>query len=344
MTAATATSLRGSRFPPVAEEPYEILGQLGRGHFGAVYEARHRALGWAVALKLIPVRTTVEVVLEEARKLAALPLHDNVVQVLDAGPWSDCDVYIASELCLEGSLGDRAGTPLDPATACGLVSDACRGLDHLHQHDLLHLDIRPANILLSDGRPRLADFGLARWSDDADVEDWYGPHAAPELVESGRATVACDVFSMAMTLAHLLTGGTICRPFPVNAELVQASADGDWPRLDELGPHIPPRLRKLLEDATQYDYDARPSSVAEFKRALDRATPAVALMPTADGALEGGGGEWSISTTPTATGRVRVDVRRNGRRRAKLAKDGLTDAQGRRYVTSLVRRLANGEL
>ena len=63
----------------MVEEPYEIVGQLRRGHFGAVYEARHLALGWTVALKLIPVRTTVEVVLEEARKLAALPRHDNVV-------------------------------------------------------------------------------------------------------------------------------------------------------------------------------------------------------------------------------------------------------------------------
>lgn len=327
----------------MAEEPYEIIGQLGRGHFGVVYEARHRALGWTVALKLIPVHTTVEVVLDEARKLAALPRHDNVVQVLDAGPWRDRDVYIASEVCLEGSLADRAGTPLDPGTACGLVSGACRGLEHLHQHDLLHLDIRPANILLADGKPRLADFGLARWSDDAKVEDWYGPHAAPELVESGRATAACDVFSMTMTLAHLLTGGTICRPFPVNSELVQASADGDWPRLQELGPHVPPRLRKLLEDATQYDYATRPS-VAEFKRALDRATPAVAFMPTAGGTLESVGGEWSVSTSPTSTGRVRVDVRRNGRRRGPLGKDGLTDAQARRYVASLVRRFAKGEL
>jgi len=328
----------------VAEEPYEIVGQLGRGHFGAVYEARHLALGWTVALKLIPVRTTVEVVLEEARKLATLPRHDNVVQVVDAGPWGDSAVYIASELCLGGSLADRAGTPLDPATVCGLVSDACRGLDHLHQHDLLHLDIRPANILLSEGTPRLADFGLARWNDEADVEVWYGPHAAPELVESGRATAASDVFSMAMTLAHLLTGGTICRPFPVNAELVQASAHGEWPRLDELGPHVPTRLCKLLEEATQYDHAARPSSVAAFKRALDRATPAVAFIPTADGTLESIGGEWSISTRATATGRVRVEVRRNGRRRSQLGKDDLTDAQARRYVASLVRRFANGEL
>ena len=142
---------------------------------------------------------------------------------------------------------------------------------------------------------------------------------------------------------HVARDGRPTRPFPVNAELVQASADGDWPRFDELGPHIPPRLRKLVEDATQYDAAVRPSSIAEFKRALDRVTPAVAFMPTVDGTLKSVGGEWSISTSPTATGRVRVEGRRNGRRRGQLGKDGLTDAPARRYIASLVRRFANGE-
>ena len=219
----------------MVDDRYRIEGQLGRGRFGVVYLARHIALDRTCALKVIPVRTTTAEVLEEARKLAAVPANDNVVKVLDAGAWDDNHVFIASELCMDGSLGDRAaGEALDPATGSGAISDAWRGLDHLHQHELLHLDIRPANILMANDTPRLVDFGLARWMHDADVEDWYGPHAAPELVESGRAAPTSDIYAMAMTLAHILTAGSICRPFPVNAQLVQASADGDWPRLEEL--------------------------------------------------------------------------------------------------------------
>jgi eukaryotic-like serine/threonine-protein kinase len=326
----------------VANDRYVIEGQLGRGHFGVVYLARHVALDRTCALKVIAVRTTSAEVLEEARKLAALPAHDNVVEVFDAGAWDDDHVFIASELCTGGSLADRAGgDAFDPATACGAISEACRGLDHLHQHQLLHLDIRPANILVSNGAPRLVDFGLARWMRDADVEDWYGPHAAPELVETGRAAPSSDIYAMAMTLAHLLTGGSICRPFPVNVDLVRASADGDWPRLAELPPNVPPRLRRLLDLATRYDVEERPPSVREFKRLLDKATPAVSFLAAKDGCtLISSDGVWSISTT-SKSGRFGVDVRRNGRRQSALGVANKTAAEARKHVDKLVKKFAD---
>lgn len=326
----------------MVDDRYRIEGQLGRGHFGVVHLARHLALDRTCALKVIPVRTTTTDVLEEARKLAAVPAHDNVVKVLDAGAWDDSHVFIASELCMGGSLADRvARHALDPATGCGAVSDTCRGLDHLHQHELLHLDIRPANILMANDAPRLVDFGLARWTHDADVDDWYGPHAAPELVESGRAAPTTDIYAMAMTLAHLLTAGAICRPFPLNAQLVQESADGHWPRLAELPPNVPPRLRKVLDQATQYDPETRPSSVSEFKRLVDRATPAVSFLPPDDdGTLVSSDGIWSITTDPKSD-RFNVDVRKNARRRGELCAAGLTAAQARKHVDKVVKRLAD---
>lgn len=325
----------------MADLRYEILQQLGRGHFGAVYLARHTVLDRECALKLIPARS--EDVLAEARNLASLPEHDNVVKVLDAGDWNEHFVFIASELCMGGTLGDLAGSdPLVPGTACELISDACRGLEHLHEHDLLHLDIRPANILLSNGKPRLADFGLAKWKYDADVDDWYGPHAAPELVETGRAAPTSDIFSMAMTLAHVLTGGSLCRPFPVHSDLVQAAADGDWPRLHELGPNVPPKLRKVLEVATQYDPDGRPQSVAEFKRLLDKATPVVSLAQVDTDTLESTDGIWSVTTTTAKNGRLTVEVKRKGRRRMPMCDKDLTPAQARKSIQRVVKQLAEG--
>ena len=106
--------------------------------------------------------------------------------------WDDRTVYVASEHCPRGSLEDvsQAG-PVDPGRACSLVSDVCRGLDHVHRGGLLHLDIRPANVLVgSAGKPKLIDFGLARWTHGAAVEEWYWPHAAPEPVELGEGQVA----------------------------------------------------------------------------------------------------------------------------------------------------------
>jgi serine/threonine protein kinase len=323
----------------VADDRYTVQQQLGSGNFGAVFLATHAVLNRECALKLIPAHG--DDVLDEARHLAVLPDHDNVVKVLDAGEWDDDRVFIASELCMGGSLADLAdGHPLDPGAACEVISDTCRGLEHLHEHGLLHLDIRPANILLADGKPRLADFGLARWKHDADVDTWYGPHAAPELVETSHATPASDIYSMAMTLAHVLTGGALCRPFPVLADLVSASADGDWPPLDKLGPNVPPRLRKVIDAGTQYDPDARPGSVADFKRLLDKATPVVSLAMTGEGVLESTDGTWTVTNIQKRNGRHTVEVRKNDRRRTALCEKDLTAIQAAKFVQRTVKQLA----
>jgi len=198
--------------------------------------------------------------------LEALPRHSNVLQVHDTGRWGTDQVFIATDVCPNGSLD---GVVLDPATACRYISLACRGLAHLHQHGLLHLDIQPANTLLSqDDVPLLADFGLAKWAHEAGVDEWYGPHAAPELVEFEATTVATDIYAMGVTMAHL-TGGAICRPFPVSAALVEASANHEWPRLAELGINIPSHLHDVIDRATDYDPSRRQASADEFKREGD---------------------------------------------------------------------------
>lgn len=329
----------------MADDRYELKAELGRGCFGVVYKARQVHLDRIFALKLIRVVTDPLEVLEEARKLAVLPEHENIVKVIDAGAWDAQHVFIVSELCVGGSLADLARTgSVDPATACDLVSQACRGLAHLHHHDLLHLDIRPANVLLADGAPRLVDFGLARWVNDAAVEDWYGPHAAPELVESGHAEPPTDIYAMAMTLAHLLTGGRICRPFPEGAALVEASAEGAWPRLGELGENVPARLRRLIGAATQYDLAARPQTVATFKRLLDKATPAVSFHPVAaPGTLVSSDRTWTIETVERSD-QYAVEVRRHGRRRKALGVGAVSAAKARAHVGKLIRQFAEGEL
>src|SRR5690606_7087656 len=110
-------------------------------------------------------------------------------------------------------------------------------------------------------------------------------------------------------------------------DLVQASADGAWPRLHELGPNVPPKLRKLLKVATQYDPDARPQSVAEFKRLLDKATPVISLAQVDPDTLESTDGIWSVTTTAAKDGRLAVDVKRKGRRRGPMCGKDLTPVQ-----------------
>jgi serine/threonine protein kinase len=225
------------------------------------------------------------------------------VKVHDAGDWTGNSVYVASEYCSGGSLEDLSKTvPLDPSRACELVSQGCRGLDVVHRSGLLHLDIRPANILIGgDGKPRLIDFGLARWTHDPNADEWYWPHAAPELVERSQGQVATDIYGMAMTLAHLLTAGAICRPFLSGIDLVDASANGEWPRLDELGVNVPKKLRSVIEAGVQYDPDKRPATIEAFKKLVDKATPAISFSLQDDGSLASTAHGWTITM-----------VRRNG--------------------------------
>ena len=107
-------------------------------------------------------------------------------------------------------------------------------------------------MLGDDDAPKLTDLGLSQWAHGARVGDYYAPHAAPELVEVGTAAITSDVYAMGMTLAHLLTGGAICRPFPDPVQLVVGSSNGDWPRLGELGGNVTARLRKVMARATDY--------------------------------------------------------------------------------------------
>lgn len=322
---------------------YKLCEQRGSGNTGTVYRAHHRELNREVAVKLIRLEAIDDRrdLLGEARKLASLEDHENVVKVWDAGDWDHHTVYVASEYCPGGSLEDisKAGL-VDPGKACSLVSDVCRGLDHVHRGGLLHLDIRPANVLIgADGKPKLIDFGLARWTHDPTVEEWYWPHAAPELVEVSEGQVATDIYGIAMSLAHLLTAGAICRPFLAGASLVDASANGEWPRLEKLGLNVPKKLQTVIAQAVEYDPGERQPSIQAFKRQLDAATPAISFAIELDGSLSSTTEDWTITTVPK--GRTfEVEVRKKGRRRNELGATGLSGPKARSHVANLVKGFA----
>lgn len=327
----------------MSEDRYEVVRPLGTGHFTAgVYLARHRDLGREAAVKLLPVGALSDrdALLEEARNMAALAPHENVVQVLDAGDWDSDHVYIASEVCHGGSLATLCSppaVPVDPAAACALVSTACRGLVFMHQQGLVHLDIRPANILLSGSVPKLADFGLARWLTNAKVPHVYTPHAAPEMLRDYCGTEASDQYAMAMTLAHLLTGGAACTmpPTPVS----ELSWRGFPPLRPLLGLNVPERLIRVLLRATKFEVADRYASIEAFKRSVDRVTPAVSFAVVGPEAIGSADGGWEIEWGSGRRG-WSVRVRRNGRGVGRLSARGLDEVTATRHVSAIVNDLA----
>jgi eukaryotic-like serine/threonine-protein kinase len=324
----------------VSSDRYDILQKLGDGHFTlGVFLAEHKDLQRTVALKLIEVGPGVhrDDLLQEARAMAALAPHDNVVQVLDAGDWDSDTVYIASEPCTDGSL-DSLSSPigLDPATACRFTSDVCRGLEYMHSEGMLHLDIRPANVLLSAGEPKLCDFGLARWTTNANVPSVYAPHAAPELLATYDGSEASDQYAMAMTLAHVLSGGAICSmpPDPPDPRLWKG-----WDPLGALDINIPAKLVRVLKRATSYNPTKRYKSVEEFKRAVDGAAPTTSFLPPRNDSVESTDGSWRIEWS-SKRGGITVEVLCNGRRKNRMGIKGADDQVFRRHMHGLISEFA----
>ncbi|MFO0953552.1 MAG: serine/threonine-protein kinase [Isosphaeraceae bacterium] len=239
---------------PWAGRPPEIPGfeverELGRGGMGVVYLARQPKLDRHVALKLVPGDAAGRRRgLREARAFARVG-HPGVVRVYDSGE-SDGFVYLVLEYVSGGSLKARLRGPLEPRDAAVLVERIALTVEEIHRAGLLHLDLKPSNVLINDGpdtplgraTPRVSDFGIARpWEDGAaSATHLAGPlgtpwYMAPEQVAPDPAALgpATDVYALGAILYELLAG----RPPFQAASVVET--------LDQVRDREPVPVRKL---------------------------------------------------------------------------------------------------
>jgi hypothetical protein len=203
---------------------YEVLGVLGHGGMGVVYQARQTKLARTVALKVIRAgaHADAEEVARfrtEAETVARLS-HPNIVQIYEIGETEGLP-FLALEYVAGGTLQGRlkAG-PLSPREAAALV-EALAGAVHLaHSRNVVHRDLKPANVLLQAhglqpvGLPKITDFGLARRLDAAGCQTQTGAilgtpaNMAPEQASGQPAGPAADVWALGTILYECLT----CQP------------------------------------------------------------------------------------------------------------------------------------
>ncbi|MBP9892752.1 MAG: protein kinase [Planctomycetes bacterium] len=199
----------------------EINGVLGKGGMGQVFRGYHAALDIEVAIKVLPDELSRnEVVrqrfLREARLCIKLD-HPHIVRVFNVDEWQG-NLYLVLEL-IEGT--DAAGMLKDGGRfrykrALEIGKAAAEALSYAHTQGLVHRDVKPHNILLgaADGKIKLSDFGLARAASSASHLTMSGqimgtPHyMSPEQAESKEVTDKSDVYSLGVTLYHMLTGET----------------------------------------------------------------------------------------------------------------------------------------
>ena len=209
---------------------YELRELLGQGAFGQVYLATDRQLSEPghpalVAIKILSVgdRTPWARVrlADEATKARRID-HSSVVRVVDRGVTAEDEDYIVHEFVGGGDLSewlDNREGPIEPRLAADLVAQMARGVQAAHSAGLVHCDLKPGNIMLtSDGRPKVADFGIAARLDElpgAPPEDGeevrpVGNLAfiAPEQYrrEEGATTAPADIYALGGILFRLLTG------------------------------------------------------------------------------------------------------------------------------------------
>ena len=207
---------------------YTVLGQLGAGGMGEVYLAQHPRLPRKEALKILRPDISTDAgfrqrFIREADAIAALE-HPHIVTVYDRGD-TNGQLWIATQY-IDGTdaaqlLARRYPTGMPPDEVAEITTGVAAALDYAHAHGLLHRDVKPANILLSqpdtDGQRRiyLADFGIARPLDDTAGLTATGftvgtvAYASPEQLAGNPLDGRSDQYALAATAYQLLTGTTL---------------------------------------------------------------------------------------------------------------------------------------
>jgi serine/threonine protein kinase len=256
---------------------YTVLDTIGAGGMGRVYQAKDPA-GRVVAIKTISGADP-ELVLRfqrEAEALATVDAHPAVVRIHTAGTHAGRP-YLVMDYLSGGSLHDKLETdgPLAPEEAAWVVREVAQGIAHVHQHGILHRDLKPHNVLLDeDSGPHVADFGLARVQDAQGLTrsgsmlgtiGYMSPEQA--LGESDKVDARTDVYGLGGILFCALTGRA---PFVGKAhEAVKAVVEGQAPSPRALVASVPPALDAICRRALARRPDHRPPSAEALAAELD---------------------------------------------------------------------------
>ena len=327
---------------PKAIGRYRVTGLLGRGANGVVYRARDPALDRDVAVKVLrpdidlPISSR-DRMRREARALAALS-HPNVVSLYDAGI-EDKAVFVVMEL-VDGEelghwLGKRHRSWRQIVAVFAQIAD---GLWAAHQRDIVHRDVKPANVLVDrSGRPRVADFGLASLTQALPAPEVAGAPAgrpvahditrtglavgtpaymAPEQHESKhRLGKASDQFSFCVALWEALFGE---RPFRGRdwVDLIASKRRGapPFPR----HARLPSGVRRVLARGLSVDPAERFASMEDVAHALRRASArrSFSLAAAAGAALVAGGVGWFGVPSGDACKQAADEARRDWKKRS----------------------------
>jgi eukaryotic-like serine/threonine-protein kinase len=259
----------------VLDGRYDVGRPLGSGGMGEVFLARDRVLGRDVALKVLRRQYAgdsefAERFKREARSAASLS-HPNIVQVYDRGDTEDGSSYIAMEYVPGGTLKEKlvGEGPLGTREAAALGAQVAEALEAAHERGMVHRDIKPQNVLLTDrGDAKVADFGIARAGSSVTISRTgsvmgTAGYMSPEQALGKPATPKSDLYSLGVVLFEALTGElpyTADNPIAVSMKHVNEPVRS--PR--EINPSIPEGMNALVTRLMAKDPEDRYASADEL--------------------------------------------------------------------------------
>jgi len=299
---------------------YRLESRLGVGGMSTVQLAFDERLERYVAIKLLAEHladdpTFVSRFRREALAAARL-VHPNIVQVFDfgfderQGQHFIVMEHVSGHSCAE-LLRDHGRMDVDRAV--DVVSQACRGLDYAHRNGVVHRDVKPGNLLVSDSDVvKLADFGIARATDQSSITQvgsvlGTAAYLAPEQARGDEAGPRADLYSLGVVAYQLLTGRL---PYEANSlsELALKQQREPPVPVDEINRQVTPELADAIAMALALDQEERPASAAQFAETI--ANGARGIEPLPDGARARSLGNTAatrvISGRGAPTGQTRV--------------------------------------
>ncbi len=310
----------------LVSDRYRIVGLLGRGGMGTVFEAAHVHIGKRFALKVLRTHSPADVERFERELQTLATLHsEHIVSIVDSGRLPDGRPYFVMERLYGDDLRallDRTG-PLSVGRAVTIALAVCRALQAVHRAGIVHRDLKPENVFIarSDGGRdvvKLLDFGVAKHArhDDTSPGVLVGTlrYMAPEQISGDQPIDApTDVFAMGVMLYECLAGQV---PFRADTRerLLFAIINDAPPPLEGQRPSVPPVLAQAVGRTLAKRPEDRPL-LSELTEELSRC---VTVPDTASGARSPSTGAEAPAASPsTATARLSLNGRGDARPAAR---------------------------